>query len=129
MRNHVYEVTMWFGLECRRHAMQGNSWYTSVMESWLSWHKHQQRGVQWTTVHRIKNKCLFSDYIFDGVSQNLPQICTASAEVQICSILKQMQYRFAVWDTQYYLCVQCWILFLYCFLLNLACVISKYEQK
>ena len=30
------------------------------------------------------------------VSQNLPHICTASAEVKICGILKQMQYRFTV---------------------------------
>ena len=35
------------------------------------------------------------------VSQNLPQICTASAYVYHKSILKQKQYRFAVkfWDT------------------------------
>ena len=30
------------------------------------------------------------------MSQNLPQICTASAEVYICGILGQIQYRFAV---------------------------------
>ena len=30
------------------------------------------------------------------LSQNLPQICTASAKVYVCGILRQMQYRFAV---------------------------------
>ena len=37
------------------------------------------------------------------MSQNLPQICTASVWVNRKSVLKQMQYRFAVHfgDTQY----------------------------
>ena len=39
---------------------------------------------------------VFLSFSFQLISQNLPQICTASAKVCICGLLKQMQYRFAV---------------------------------